>query len=548
MSLRDFLSAIVKSWYVIVLLSCIGALAGFLLAKNETPMYEAEAQVFVSVRGGDNSQELLQGSNFISKQVKSYIELVHSPLVLEPVLQDLGLDMTSAQLASQVKAGSPLDTVLINIKVTTKLPEQSSDIANGVASSLATVVSELESRSDGQVPVKVTPSQEAIAPNSPVSPDIKQSTAFGFILGLAISIVYIVLRLTLDTRVREIEDVDDVSTYSRVGTIHFDQDAPVHPLIIQDSPYTLRSEAFRRLRTNLQFLDVEGGAQTITVTSAIPGEGKSTTAMNLAIALADAGSRVIIVDADLRRPTVGKIMALPEEVGLTTVLIGKASIDDVTQPWAHDNLSVMTCGAIPPNPSELLGSVAMTRVIEELKEKYDIVIFDTAPLVPVTDGAVLAKLTDGALLVVGTGTVNKHQVKEAIDALEKVGARILGIVANRVPVSKNKKKDQYGYYYGYTNRDFDGKKERRKGKKKHNKELQQPLVVEEIKPKVEKPKEPQVLTPDPVVEGHPWSGETVTGAIPTVTAKTATKAKEGKSSEQQDFSSLLKPRHAVTKD
>lgn len=547
MELRDYIKVAKAGWVtIIVSILAFGVLFG-VYANSKDRIYSSNSQLYVSVIGNESPTDLLQGTNFTLRQVISYAAVAKTPVVLDAVIDELGLSETSSSLLGRIDISTPTDTSIVSITVHDTSPDDAATIANEIANKLTEVVADIEARDDGTVPVRLTQVKEASPNAAPISPNVPRDIVLGAILGAILSYGVLILRKFFDLKVRTANDIDQYGI-PMVGSVVFDQGAPVHPLIIQDSPYTQRSEAFRRLRTNLQFLDVEGGAQTITVTSAIPGEGKSTTAMNLAIALADAGSRVVIVDADLRRPTVGKIMALPEEVGLTTVLIGKASIDDVTQPWAHDNLSVITCGAIPPNPSELLGSVAMTRVIDELKEKYDIVIFDTAPLVPVTDGAVLAKLTDGALLVVGAGTVNKHQVKEAIDALEKVGARILGIVANRVPVSKNKKNDQYGYYYGYTNRDFDDKKERRKGKKKHNKELQQPLVVEEIKPKVEKPKEPQVLTPEPGIEGHPWSGEPVTGAIPTVTAKTATKTKEEKSSEQQDFSSLLSPRHAVTKD
>ena len=183
--------------------------------------------------------------------------------------------------------------------------------------------------------------------------------------------------------------------------------------------------------------------QSIVITSSLPGEGKSTTSINVAITLADAGTRVALVDADLRRPSVAKYMGLEGSVGLTTVLIGRASVEDVIQPWGNGFLHVLPAGQVPPNPSELLGSLAMAHLLEKLTSQYDVVIIDTAPLLPVTDAAILSKLTGGALLVVGADKLHRSQLAESVGALETVGARILGIVVNR---QKRKQSDQYAYY------------------------------------------------------------------------------------------------------
>ena len=179
------------------------------------------------------------------------------------------------------------------------------------------------------------------------------------------------------------------------------------------------------------------------VTSSLPGEGKSTTTINLAIALADAGSRVALVDADLRRPSVSKYLGIEGKVGLTTVLIGRATLDDVVQPWGNGKLHVLPSGQIPPNPSELLGSKAMAQVLTQLAAKYDVVLIDTPPLLPVTDAAILARLTSGALVVVSADKLHRNQLRESLGSLETVGARILGIVLNRVA---RKPSDAYTYY------------------------------------------------------------------------------------------------------
>jgi capsular exopolysaccharide synthesis family protein len=193
----------------------------------------------------------------------------------------------------------------------------------------------------------------------------------------------------------------------------------------------------------LQFLELADRPKTIVVTSCLPGEGKSTTAINLAITLADAGSRVALVDADLRRPSIAEYMGLEGEVGLTTVLIGRADLKDAIQSWGKGSLHVLPSGQVPPNPSELLGSRSMANLLEELSSQYDIVLIDTPPLLPVTDAAILAKTTGGALVVASADTLHRQQLTDGLGALEDVGARVLGVVLNRL---ERKQTDAYSYY------------------------------------------------------------------------------------------------------
>ncbi|BCW37360.1 hypothetical protein StoSoilA2_34160 [Arthrobacter sp. StoSoilA2] len=176
----------------------------------------------------------------------------------------------------------------------------------------------------------------------------------------------------------------------------------------------------------------------------MPGEGKSTTATNLAIALAQAGQSVCLVDADLRRPTVSKYLGLDRNAGLTTALVGIADINDLLQHWGDDQLYVLTSGQIPPNPSELLGSDAMKRLVKRLEDAFDAVVIDAPPLLPVTDAAVLAQHVGGVVVVIGTQKLRRHELQKSLNALEMVGANILGIVLNRLPL---KGPDAYSYTY-----------------------------------------------------------------------------------------------------
>ncbi|MDM7855453.1 polysaccharide biosynthesis tyrosine autokinase [Cellulomonas alba] len=444
MELKDYITILRKRWLSIVLTTVLGGAlaAGFSLAAPER--YTATTQLYVSVQGGQTTDDLLQGSSFTQKQVTSYTRIVTSPLVLNPVIDQLGLGGRAEDLAAEVSASSPLNTSLINVNVTAANPAIAAATADAIAAKFKDVIGELETPTNGtSSAVKVSVVRPATAPTAPSSPNLKMNVVVGLFVGLVLGIGIAVLRELLNTRVRDSEDVARVTDTSVIGAIGYDEDAPRHPLIVQSNPHSQRSEAFRRLRTNLQFLDIADRPHSIVVTSSLPGEGKSTTAINVAITLADAGSRVALVDADLRRPSVAKYMGIEGSAGLTTVLIGRATVDDVIQPWGTGQLHVLPSGQVPPNPSELLGSVSMAQLLQELTESYDMVIVDTPPLLPVTDAAILAKLTGGALLVVGADKLHRNQLDESVGALHTVGARILGIVLNRQP---RKQGDAYTYY------------------------------------------------------------------------------------------------------
>jgi capsular exopolysaccharide synthesis family protein len=232
-----------------------------------------------------------------------------------------------------------------------------------------------------------------------------------------------------------------------LGGIGFDEDSIKKPLLTQASPQGPRAESYRQLRTNLSFTNVSGIAKTVLVTSSLPGEGKTTTATNLAISLAQAGRTVCLIDADLRRPMVSEYLGLDRTVGLTTTLVGEADVNAVLQPWGEDNLYVLTSGGVPPNPSELLGSEAMKDLLDRLELAFDMVIVDTPPLLPVTDAAVLSQHVGGVVLVVGAQKLRSQDLVRSLKSLEMVEANLLGVVLNQLPT---KGPDAYAYsYYGH---------------------------------------------------------------------------------------------------
>lgn len=213
--------------------------------------------------------------------------------------------------------------------------------------------------------------------------------------------------------------------------------------IVEDKPRSVEAEAYRTLRTNIQYSSIDKEIKSIVVTSACPMEGKSTVSGNLALAFAQNGKKVIIVDCDLRKPSIHRKFNISNLCGLSEVMIGKETLDNAIQKY-KSNLHILPSGKIPPNPAEMINSTTMSNLLEELKAEYDIVIIDSSPLEAVTDSQILSTKVDGTIIVLKAGVSKIESVKEAKNLLNKVGANIIGLVINQI--SKSKK--NYDYYYG----------------------------------------------------------------------------------------------------
>lgn len=451
MELKDYVRIFHKSWILIIAFALFGVAGAAAYSITVTPKYVASTQLYVSVQSaaGAGTGDLVQGTSFARQAVTSYVDVVNSAIVLDDVIKELKLDLTAGQLAPMIASSSPLNTVLIDISVTNSNPVLAAKIANSVGTNFSRiVVDQLEKPDGGAVsPVKIETIQPALVPDKPASPNIPMNIALGLLVGLAVGIGIAVLRSVLDTRIHSLHDIELVTDTPMLGGITLDPDAKKRPLVVHADPKNPRAESFRSLRTNLQFVNVEGGPRSFVVTSSIPGEGKSTTTANLAIALAETGARVALIDGDLRLPRLAEYMGIEGGVGLTDVLIGRAELADVLQKWGRGKLFVLPSGRVPPNPSELLGSAAMARLLATLTEQFDIVIIDAPPLLLVTDAAVLSKLCGGALMVVASGRTKRNELAAAVKALERVGSRLVGVIITMLPT---KGPDSYGYgQYSY---------------------------------------------------------------------------------------------------
>lgn len=447
MDLGDYLRVLRRNWIWVAATTLVALLVAGGSSFLVRPTYTSSTQLFVAIQGSGSVSELQQGNTFSQARVQSYVKTVTAPIVLQPAIDALGLDVTPRDLATRVKAETEINTVLITISVTDSSPVTAAATAKAVAESLVTAVDSLEktNNASGTSPVSLSIIAPAEPPIVPSSPNTRVNLISGMLVGLLLGLALAILRGLWDDRIRSEVDVRHVTQLPMLGGISFDQDATKKPLLTQTLHQSPRAESFRQLRTNLQFANVTGHARTVLLTSSLPGEGKSTTATNLAIALAEAGQSVCLVDADLRRPMVGEYLGLDRSAGLTTALVGTAQVDDLLQPWGEQNLFVLTSGAVPPNPSELLGSREMEAVIKHLESLFDSVIIDAPPLLPVTDAAVLSQYVGGVVLVVGCQSARRRELEKAISALQLVEANVLGLVLNRAPV-KGPDAYSYGYY------------------------------------------------------------------------------------------------------
>ncbi|GAA1745063.1 polysaccharide biosynthesis tyrosine autokinase [Aeromicrobium alkaliterrae] len=453
MDLRDYIAIFRQRWLLIAA-TTLGALAiAAGLTSTATPQYASSTGLFVSTSQSSGESSALQGSQYSLQRIKSYADLVNQSAIMTRVVDRLDLDETPGQLSQRVSASAQLDTVILTITVTDESPERAQQIAATTAEVFVGYVGELETPpGQDQATLKATVVDEASLPGSPVSPQPTRNLGLGLVLGLLLGAGIAVLRHTLDTSVRSSSAVEEITHAPVIGSIPFDKSAGGAPLLTDIDPYSPRSEAFRVLRTNLQFINPDEHHKVFVVTSALPGEGKSSTTINLALALVENGNKVAVVEGDLRRPRIAEKLGVVGAVGLTTVLVGRSSLSEALQHTEHD-LSILTSGRVPPNPAELLQTDAMSRIIDQLRENHDIVLIDAPPLLPVTDAAIIASKVDGAILVVRHGSTTHDQLSGAIERLAGVDARLIASIVNMTPTSKNRSGYGYGYGYGYAPED-----------------------------------------------------------------------------------------------
>jgi succinoglycan biosynthesis transport protein ExoP len=445
MDLQEYIGLGRRYWRSITatVLVTIALIAGFSLLQQ--PTWTARSSLFVAVESGGTAGELSQGANYAERQVKSFAEVAKSPYVLQPVIDQLGLDTTPQQLAGSLTISAPANTSVLAIVAERKDPQEAADLANRTADNLARSVEQLSPNgSNGERLVQATVIQQAIVPTVPTSPKPLQNLALGILIGAMLGIGQALLRDRLDTRIRTVADLAQVTSEPVIGIIAKHDSSADHT----KTGYSATEEAFRTLRTNLGFIGLAGERRpSLVITSAVPGEGKTETSIRLAESLALAGERVLLIDADMRRPMVAERIGLEGAVGLSHVLSGQAHAWDLIQPGGEEGLDILPAGRIPPNPAELLTSEAMHTLLKEAESKYDYVLLDAPPLLPVTDAAVLAHRTGGAVVVARSGVVRRPELGAALATLDAAGGETVGIVLNNVSRVSGAAGVYSGHYY-----------------------------------------------------------------------------------------------------
>lgn len=467
--------AVLKRFWLIcivsVLCAVITTVSTFFLV---TPKYESSAMFYVnnnSLSVGDASFSISQGDISAAKSlVDTYIVILNSRACLNDVIDYASVDMDYEQLQDMISASAVNSTEIFEVKITSEDPQQAEILANAIAYILPKRISSIVEGTSANIV------DYAIEASEPCSPSYPKNGAIGFIIGLVLSLSIVVLREIFDVTIRDDEDLSRVCKYpilasvpdmanpnqsggqyygygSRSSNKHR-SDSTKKEAVIGKNISFVASEAYKLLRTKIQFSFVdEVVCPVIGVSSALAGEGKSLSSANLAYSLAQLDKRVLLVDCDMRRPSLSTKLLINKTPGLSNYLTGHCDISSAIQVCTFDDkaFNVISSGDNPPNPIELLSSSKMAKVLQSLKDVYDYIILDLPPVGEVSDAMVAAKLTDGILLVVRQDYCNSVALSSAVSQFEFIESRILGIVLNCVGESTGKySRYGKGYYSKYS--------------------------------------------------------------------------------------------------
>jgi capsular exopolysaccharide synthesis family protein len=473
MEFKDYVRIMRAHWVGVLVLVAFGLLAATGYNLHAAKVYEASASGILGVPAS-GSPDSSAGTSTLNDQyaksrATSYVAVAKGLDVATAVQHELKVTTSPSALAADITVTNPDNTVLMTVTARASTGEAAVNLANAWVDKLADKIATTEgtdlSTSKG---LRMTVSPSADAPTTPVLPRTKVNLMLGLVVGLLLGFVYALIRKQFDRRLRSTEEVEKQFGIPVIGLVPQSStvrqtDSNALALAVTgtgSSSSASTAEAFRKLRTNLAYMDVDHPPRIIVVTSPKQSDGKSTVAANLAAAIAIGGQPVTLIDGDLRRPTVANSLAMVDGAGLTDVLVGRVTAAEVMQDHPDvPGLRVLASGAIPPNPSELLGSQAMRSLITELA-KDAMVIIDAPPLLPVTDAAVLTRSADGAIVVITHGGTLDTELTVSLNHISTVHGRTLGIVFNRM------RRGASGGYYGddYYRYEYQAETGRRKSK------------------------------------------------------------------------------------
>ena len=540
--LRRYLALAWRWAWLMILAAVLSAAAAYLVSKRMTPVYQATTTLLISQPTNSQTTDynsILTSERLAS----TYAEMITQRPVLEAVIQKLHLPFDAVELGRAVSVQPVNNTQLIEIQVEDTGPARAAQTANALYAifaeqnqalqssrfasskeSLSAQLAQMDQQvqdtsariaalgdspadqserdqlettlaqyrqtyasllqsfeqvrvAEAQATSNVVQVEPAVPPEKPVRPRTLVNTALAGIVGLMLAVGVVFLIEALDDSLHP-DQVTKQLGLPVLGVIASHQSEEGKP-VVAAQPRSPVSEAFRSLRTNIQFASVDRELRTLLITSPSPAEGKSTVVANLAAALAQSGRKVAVVEADLRRPVVHKNLGLSNRQGLTGLFVqSPINLNGSLQETGIENLQALTSGSLPPNPAELLGSEKMVQILSEVGALVDTIMLDTPPVLAVTDATVLASRVDGVLLVVKPGVTKMAAARLAVEQLQQVGARVLGVVLNDVELGRSR----YGYYRNrgyYAYHDYYGEDGSRSDRKKKGKQDDQPQAASE---------------------------------------------------------------------
>jgi capsular exopolysaccharide synthesis family protein len=442
---RGFFLAVRNRWWVVILATVIGAAAAVGITSREAKQYSSSVTFFVATPSAEPGQAY-QANLYAQALVNSYVKLLSSDELARRVIALAGLHATPHAVAAKISGTAGLNTVLLTASATDSTPAGAVRLSSAVATAFGPMVSSLNNNYNTTASKAPVVLSVVSGPTSPVqvAPRRMLNYLLGILAGLVIGLAWAALRELLDTSVRSDEQVAAAGTGVLASVSRIRRSWPL-PLIGAGRDRSILAEEMRRLRTSLQYMQMDRPVKVIAVVSSEAAEGRSTVAMNLALAFAEAGHQTLLIDADLRRPQIAGYLGIEGAGGLADVLAHQVDLDTALQTWGEQKLHVLASRSVPPHPSELLGSRQMADLVARLRSEFDIIILDTPPLRPVPDGVIAALLCDGAIVVVRNGRTSRAQLGYALQALRAVGVPVLGAVRNMVPL-RRPGRSAYGAY------------------------------------------------------------------------------------------------------
>jgi capsular exopolysaccharide synthesis family protein len=450
LDLRAYARTLYKRKWIIAAALLVSIGVGTFLTVRTTPLYTTRTTLFVGEQQFTIEEPLMQElavRNLSVGLLKSYVEIVKSRTIAQKAIVDGGLDVPPQVVLGGLGASVIVDTQVIALTYTGADPASAARIANAVAEAFVDEIDRLAvpRSADDEPAVDVSIIDRAVTPTTPITPNTTRNIVLAVLIGLlgGVGLAFVIDQL--DVTIKHRDDIEALGLQS-LGSIPR-LDTHGQEVYVERDSQGLGGEAFRKLRTSIGFINLESPTRTILVTSPVAQEGKTTTALNLAVAYALGGLRTVLVEADLRRPSLHRVFGMVGTNGLTTAIVGEVSLTDAIMQTDTRNLSVIVAGAIPPNPVELLGSDQMAGLLERLERMFDVVIVDSPPVAPVADPATLAARCGGVVLVVRAGKTDRRRIVDTARVLERAGGHLLGVVLNFQKPGDTPY--EYEYYQGY---------------------------------------------------------------------------------------------------